>query len=175
MDFSKLSQNEKLALYGAIAVFLGGVISNWGGLFWLAVLAAVTVGALLFLPGLALGSKGTVLATLGIVALGAGVIELLRFLEYFFRTLTDFQTIAFIVALVGAAIMAYAGWMELQKEGGKWQFGSATAPAAPPAAPPAEPAAPAAEPPAVESTAAEPEMRSDTVADDAREDERPIG
>lgn len=171
MDFSKLSQNEKLALYGAIAVFLGGVISNWGGLFWLAVLAAVTVAAVLFLPGLALGSKGTLLATLGIVALGAGLIELLRFLEYFFRTLTDFQTIAFIVALVGAAVMAYAGWMELQREGGKWQFGSATAPTAPPAEPPA----PAVEPPAVEPAAAEPEMRSDTMADDAREDERPIG
>ena len=41
MDLSKLGQHEKLALYSAIVVFLTGLISNWGGLLWLAVLAAI--------------------------------------------------------------------------------------------------------------------------------------
>jgi hypothetical protein len=134
MDFSKLTQNEKLAVYGSAAVFLAGIISNWGGLFWLAVLAALATAAIVLLPQAAsaiapIGSKGTVLATLGFVAAGVGIIELLRYVEFFLDTLGRFNTIAFIVALVGAGLMAYAGWQELQKEGGKWRFG-ATSPTA---------------------------------------------
>jgi hypothetical protein len=152
MDFSKLDQNEKLAIYGSVAVFLAGIISNWGGLFWLAVLAALGMAAVVLLPQLSPstslpGSKGTLMATLGIVALAAGVIEILRYVEYFLNTLGRFSTIAFIIALVGAVVMAYAGWMELQKEGGKWVFGASAKPAAAPtasggAAAPSEAAAP---------------------------------
>jgi hypothetical protein len=186
MDFSKLSQNEKLALYGAVAVFLGGVISNWGGLAWLAVLAAVGVVVVLLVPGITFGSKGTLLAALGLVALGSTVIELLRFLNYFFRTLTDFQTIAFVVAIIGAAVMAYAGWTELQREGGKWQFGTGTAPAGspPPAAPAPEASAPAPEPdPMIERAPVgmepmapdEPDAAPEPRRDDRLEDDRPTG
>ena len=144
MNFSKLSQNEKLALYGAIVVFLAGLISNWGGLFWLAVIAAAGMAVVIFLPQVAPttslpGSKGTLMATLGVVALGAGIIEVLRWVGYIIG-FDEFDIWVFLVALVGAAVMAWAGWQELQREGGKWVFGSspssgndagsATAPAA---------------------------------------------
>lgn len=130
MDFNKLDSNDKMAAIGAVIVFLAGLISNWGGLFWLAVLAAIGMAAVLFLPQLSPstslpGSKGTLMATLGFVALGAGVIELLRYLQYVFSYIGAFNTLVFIVALVGAAMMAWAGWQALQAEGGKWQFGAA--------------------------------------------------
>jgi hypothetical protein len=184
MDFSKLDQNEKLAVYGAIAVFLAGLISNWGGLLWLALLAAIGVAVVVFLPqfskGTALpGSKGSLMAGLGLVALGAALIEVLRYLGYIGSTFGSLSTIMFIVAVIGAAVMAYAGWQELQKEGGKWQFGaggpassSATAGAASPAAePPAAPAAPAAEPPP--APAAPPPMEPSAPASDFDDEDRP--
>jgi hypothetical protein len=154
MDFSKLDQNEKMAFGGAVVVFLAGIISNWGGLFWLAVLAALGMAAVILLPQVSPsttlpGSKGTLMATLGFVAVGTGVIELLRYIGYFLDTLGRLSTIAFGVALAGAVVMALAGWRELQKEGGKWRFGMA-GPAAAPAA--ADGSAPA---PAVAASAAD--------------------
>lgn len=138
MDFSKLDQNEKLAVYGASAVVLAGLISTWGGLLWLAILAAVGMLAVVLLPqisnGTSLpGSQGTLMAALGFVALGAGLIEVLRYLGFIGSTLGSLNTIAFIVAVIGAAIMAYAGWRELQMEGGKWVFGSRAGAASAPA------------------------------------------
>lgn len=164
MDFSKLNQNEKLAVYGAVVAVVAGIISNWGGLFWISVIAALVVAAMLVVPQVAdatssIGSRGTVLATLGIGAFVLGVIELLRFIGYFFSSLGQLSTIMFLVALIGTAVMAWVGWQELQKEGGAWQFGnrtaSATASAAATAAPPV-PAAPAElEAPAADTTAAD--------------------
>ncbi len=184
MDFSKLDQNEKMALYAAIVVFLAGLISNWGGLLWLSVLAALGVAVVVFLPQFAPntslpGSRGTLLATLGIVAVGAAVIELLRWIEYTINTLGSFGTLLFLVTLIAAAVMAWAGWQALQREGGKWQFGmaqSSAAPAAPAdsaaAPPPAEPPAaappPAAPPPAAPPPAAPPPAATDQSSDDSR-------
>jgi hypothetical protein len=129
MDVSKLSQHEKLALYGAIGVILAGLVSNWGGLLWLAVLAAIGVVVVLFLPQLSPstslpGSRGSLLAALGIVAVGSALIELLRWLGYTLDTLGRLSTLLFLVSLIASAVMAWAGWSELQREGGKWVLGS---------------------------------------------------
>jgi len=134
MDFSKLDQNEKMALGAAVVVFLLGVISNWGGLFWLAVLAALGMVVVVLLPQFSPttslpGSKGTLMATMGIIAVVAGAIEILRFIGYIATYLADLQTIEFLIAVVAAIVMAYAGWTELQLEGGRWVFGSPAAPA----------------------------------------------
>jgi hypothetical protein len=158
MDLSKLSQNEKLALYGAIAVFLAGIISNWGGLLFLSILAAVGVAVIVLLPQFSPktslpGSRGSLLAVLGLIAFGGAAIELLRYLGYTLDTLGRFSTILFIVALIGSAVMAWAGWQELQREGGKWVLGGSGAAGADPAAA-APPATPAPEP----MVATEPEM-----------------
>lgn len=147
MDFSKLDENEKLAVFGAIVVVLAGLISTWGGLLWLAILGAVGMLAVILLPQLSKGtslpgSKGTLMAALGFVALGAGLIEVLRYVGFIGSTIGSLNTIAFIVAVIGAAVMAYAGWRELQKEGGEWEFGSRTPPPLAPASAPAESSSP---------------------------------
>jgi hypothetical protein len=182
MDLSKLSQNEKLALYGAIAVFLAGLISNWGGLLFLSILAALGVAIVLFLPQLSAntslpGSRGSLLAVLGLIAFGGAAIELLRYLGYTLETLGRFSTILFIVALIGSAVMAWAGWQELQREGGKWVLGgsSASSSNAPPAPPAAAPASP--EPPAAATAESAPPASADAPADAYRSDDedRPTG
>ena len=154
MDFSKLTSNEKLAVYGSAAVVLAGLISNWGGLLFLSILAAIGMLAVVFLPQLSPttklpGSKGSLMAALGVGAAALAVIAALQWIGYL--GLGSLNSIMFLVALVGALVMAWAGWQELQSEGGKWQFGSSTAAVPAPAAAAAEasapaPAAPAAEP-----------------------------
>jgi hypothetical protein len=163
MNLSKLDQNEKLALYAAIVVFLAGLISNWGGLLFLTILGAAGVAAVVFLPQLAPttalpGSRGSLLAGLGVVAFVAAAIELLRWIGYTLSTFGRFGTLLFLVALIASAVMAWAGWQALQREGGKWQFGtsqaaataaageSATSAATEPAAAAATPAPPDPEP-----------------------------
>jgi len=149
MDLSKLEQSEKLALYAAIVVFLASLISNWGGLLLLSILAALGVAVVLFLPQMSPssslpGSRGSLLAGLGLVAFGAAAIELLRYIGYAMQTLGSFNTLLFLVALVGSAVMAWAGWQALQSEGGTWQFGMEKATSTPAGAAdaPARPAAP---------------------------------
>lgn len=139
MDFSKLDQNERLAVFGSIAVFLAGLISNWGGLLFLAILAAVGMVIVVFLPQFSPstslpGSKGSLMAALGFVAAGSALITLLQWIG--FLSFFGLNAIMFLVALIGALVMAWAGWQELQAEGGKWQFRTSGAGAA--AAPPAQ-------------------------------------
>ena len=131
MDFSKLDQNEKLAVYGSVALILAGLISTYGGLMWLAILAAIGMLVVVFLPqfsaGTALpGSKGTLMATLGIVAVASAAITLLQWLQVIGALLGNISTIMLLVAVIGAAVMGWAGWQELQREGGRWRFGAAT-------------------------------------------------
>jgi hypothetical protein len=132
MDLSKLGQNEKLALSGAIVVLISGTLSSWGGLLWLTILAAAGVAVVVYLPRLLPttslpGSRGSLLAALGILALASGVIELLRWLGWTFDTLGRFSTLLFLASLASSAVMAWAGWSELQAEGGKWVFGTPSA------------------------------------------------
>lgn len=138
MDLSRLSGNEKLAVYGSIAVIVAGLISSWGGLRFLSILAAVGMLAVVFLPQLSPstglpGTKGTLMAALGIVAAVAAVLTALQWLGAF-GLLGWMYAITFLVALVGSLVMGWAGWQELQAEGGTWRFGSATATGAAPAA-----------------------------------------
>jgi hypothetical protein len=161
MDLSKLSQNEKMALYAAIAVFLAGLISNWGGLLFLSILAAVGVAIVLFLPQLSPNtplpaSRGSLLAALGIVAFAAAAIELLIWISYILDTLGNFRTLAMLIALIASAVMAWAGWQALQREGGKWRFGTAQATATTAPAAATASAADASAPPAAPQPEAEP-------------------
>ncbi|MDQ3150099.1 MAG: hypothetical protein M3Q38_09300, partial [Chloroflexota bacterium] len=87
MDISKLGQNEKLAVFGSAAVILAGLISNWGGLLFLSILAAFGMLVVVFLPqfstGTSLpGSKGSLMAALGILAAAGAVITALQWLGY---------------------------------------------------------------------------------------------
>jgi hypothetical protein len=160
MDFSKLSANEKMATYSAVVLVIAGIISNWGGLLWLSILAGLAALVVIFLPQMSPtttlpGSKGSLLVAAGGIAAAGAVIEILRYLSYFFNTLDDFQTWLFLVALIAALALAWAGWQLFQAEGGKFTVGmtgsgSGSAAAPPPAQPaqptPSAPAAPPAEP-----------------------------
>ncbi len=130
MDLSKLSATERNAAYGAIVLVIAGIVSNWGGLMWLAIVAGIGVLVVLFLPQISPetslpGSKGSLLVVAGVVAAACAVIEILRFISYFVRTLGDWQTWAFAIALVGSLVMAYAGWQAFEAEGGKLRLGTA--------------------------------------------------
>ena len=186
MDFSKLDQNEKLATYGSVAVVLAGLASNWGGLLFLSILAALGMLAVVFLPQFSAGttlpgSKGSLMAALGIAAAIGALITALQWLSVLGALLGSFGTILFLIAVIGAVVMAWAGWQELQSEGGKWVFGGSSAPAtgaaatpaSAPAAPPQEPMTTPAEPAPLAQDADPSIGAADTAADDPlrRDDE----
>lgn len=196
MDFSKLSQNEKLAVYGSIALIVGGVIGYSYGLTVLGLLAAIAMLVLIFLPqfspGTTLpGSRGSLMVAVGGLAGVAMVLAFLSALTGVLLVNTNFRDLFFLVAVAGGLLMAWAGWQEFQAEGGKFQIGSAssTAAAAPPSsAPPAEadarpsasdeasgsagsPTASTQEP----ASSQEPASTQEPAAGAEREDDRPAG
>jgi len=150
MDFSKLNQNEKLAVYGSAALIVGGVVGYSYGLTALGILAAIAMLVVVFLPQLSSsttlpGSRGSLMVAVGGVAGAAMALALLSALAGALLIDTNFRDIAFLIAVVGGLLMAWAGWQEFQSEGGKFQFGassgaSAGAASAPAAAAPTEPA-----------------------------------
>jgi hypothetical protein len=157
MDFSKLNSNEKLGLYGAIGVIIGGAAGgSVSGLGWLALLAAIAMGAVILLPMFSPtttlpGSKGSLMLVTGAIAGVIMLLALLVGLQYIGVVFgfAPISAILFLIAVAGGLLMAWAGWQEFQAEGGKFQMGSApaggaaTTSAAPPAqtAPPPAPAA----------------------------------
>ena len=161
MDLSKLSQNEKLAMYGAVAVIVGGLVGYSYGLTVLAILAALTGLAIIFLPQLSPstslpGSRGSLLLIAGGIAAAVMVLALLMYLSVIFTNF-NFRDLFFLIAAAGAILMAWAGWQELQSEGGKFQVGapSAASTAAPAPAAAAEPSpVPAAAAPVAEAAPA---------------------
>lgn len=137
MDFAKLGGNEKLAVYGSAAVVIGGVVGyNYGGFTILAVLAAVGLLAVVFLPQFSPGtnlpgSRGSLMVVLGGIA---GVLLLLALIisaGTVFRAF-NVRDLFFLIAVAGGLLMAWAGWQELQAEGGKFQLGAAPSTAPPP-------------------------------------------
>jgi hypothetical protein len=165
MNFAKLSQNEKLGVYGAVAVVVGGLVGYSYGLTVLAVLAAVALLIVLFLPQMSPntslpGSRGSLMVLLGGIAGAVMVLAVLLYIGTIF-TAFNVRDLFFLIAVAGAVVMAWAGWQELQAEGGKFQLGAASsssAAAAPPAAsaPPAPSAPSAEEAPPAEPAAAPP-------------------
>jgi hypothetical protein len=208
MDFSKLNQNEKLAVYGSAALIVGGVVGYSYGLTALGILAAIAMLVVVFLPQLSSttklpGSRGSLMVAVGGLAGAAMALALLSALAGALLVNTNFRDIAFLVAVVGGLVMAWAGWQEFQSEGGKFKLGtsasgasaaaaSAPAPAAPAPSEPASTTAPSAAPmsdePAPEVAEAAPAPEAARVApepappaepvdapteDPLREDDRP--
>ena len=133
MDFSKLSSNEKLATYGAVAVIVGGLVGiGTAGLGIVSVLAAVGMLAVVFLPQLSPGtnlpgSRGTLMLVLGGIAAVILVLGLLSVIGAigFLMQYAIFNTLFYLIAVAGGVLMAWAGWQEFQGEGGKFQLGAA--------------------------------------------------
>ena len=164
MNFSKLSSNEKLAVYGAVAAIIGAFLSFGGGGSF-GVLTGVAMLVIIFLPQLSPttqlpGSKGSLMLIVGAVAGIGALLALLAWLPYL--GLFGGVFIGLLLGIVGGLLMGWASWMEFQSEGGKFVLGmpaSTSTPAAPPAPPMAPPpAAPA--PPAPPAPMDEPMAQS---------------
>lgn len=134
MDFSKLSQNEKLAVYGAAASIIGPVIASGLGFGagFLTLLLAVGMLAVVFLPQLSPtttlpGSKGSLMVIIGGIAAASAALALLSSIGWlgFFGTNLIF-VVGWLVGIAGGLLMGWAGWQEFQAEGGKLQLGSAS-------------------------------------------------
>lgn len=184
MDFSKLSRNEKLAVYGSVAVILHG-LNGWGysfGLTVLAIPAAIAMLAVVLLPIFRPitklpGSRGSLMLIVGGVA---GVILVLCLVLYIGVVFTafDLRHLFFLIAVAGGILMAWVGWQEFRAEGGKFQLGSSSpAPRPAFAATSTHAAAPAAAEPPVDvappqSTEgpSESALRADVLADVDSED-----
>lgn len=153
MDFSKLSSNEKLATYGAVAAIIAGLVSAFGGLLFLSVLGGIAMLAVIFLPQFSPatslpGSKGSLMLIAGGVAGVAALLTLLTWISFIGLYMGSLGGILFLVAVVGSLVMAWAGWQAFQAEGGKFTLGSTAAhPNSTPASTPAStpPAAPIAD------------------------------
>jgi hypothetical protein len=136
MNFSTLSSNEKLAVYGSLAVIIGAIVGYGYGVGLLAILAAIGMLAVVFLPQMSPGTnlpgtKGSLMLLAGGIA---GVILVLTLLIYIgtIFTATNLRDILFLIAVAGGVLMAWAGWQEFQSEGGKFQLGNAAAPSSTP-------------------------------------------
>lgn len=183
MDFSKLGQNEKLAVYGSAALLVGGAVGYSYGLTALGMLAAIAMLAVVFLPqfssGIALpGSRGSLMVAVGGLAGAVMALALLQAVAGVLFVNFNLRDIFFLVAVAGGLLMAWAGWQEFQAEGGKFQLGSSAPAASPPAAPTSPPTdGPAADPAPVERAApAEEASAVDTTTHDEppAEDDRPV-
>lgn len=130
MNFSSLSSNEKLAVYGSLAVIVGILIAGFlVGLGTLALLAAIAMLVIVFLPQMSdgtrlPGSKGTLMLAAGIIAAAVLVITLIQYLPFLGSFLGSINGIFFLIAVIGSLVMAWAGWQELQGEGGSVRFGN---------------------------------------------------
>jgi len=190
MNFSKLSSNEKLAVYGAILVIVGAILGFGGiGGGGFGLLPGLAMLVIIFLPQLSPstnlpGSKGSLMLIVGgLSALGAlfSLLGLLTVLGYF-AFYGGFLFVGLLLGIVGGLMMGWASWQEFQAEGGKFVLGmpaSGSAPASPPA-PPAPPMAPPAasappEPPAPMAPPMGGEMGSTTGSGMGEKMDEPMG
>ena len=155
MNFSKLSYFEKVAAVAAVVVVLTALISlanDWGILMAISLLAGLAALVVIFLPQTAPsttlpGSKGSLLTAAGAVATVVTAVVAVSWIGWIGEHLGTFDTLQFLLGLVAAVVLAWAGWQVLRAEGGKLMFGtSRPMAAAGPAMPSAEPTMTPAEP-----------------------------
>lgn len=184
MDLSKLGQNEKLAVYGAVASIVGPIIMAAGyalAVGWLTLILALAMLAIVFLPQWSPqttlpGSKGSLMLVVGGIAAVFSVLALLSgFGILGLLGVGPLFVIGWLIGIAGGLLMGWAGWQEFQAEGGKFQLGTST-PAANRAAPGDAPSQATASAPPPAPPAAAPEAPADTTADttvaDTAEEER---
>jgi hypothetical protein len=133
MDLSKLSSNERLAVYASAVVVVTGFLSvawNWGSIMILAALAGLVVLGGILLPQLSPNTrlpapKGLVMLGGGIVAAAAFIITAFDWLGWIGDHLATVDTIQFLVGLAASVVMAWTGWRAYHESG---RVGSPTPP-----------------------------------------------
>jgi len=184
MNFTKLDQNEKTGAIASAVLVITGLIAaatySTYAMTWLAIIAGLGMLFVVFQPQIAAGaslpgSKGSLMLVLGGVA---GAIMLLAFvlsIQFVFLRF-GLPDLLFLIAVASAVAMAWVGWQEFQREGGKFTLrsapaaGTASAPAATETS--AATAPPPSSPPPMESA---PPPESPSAIDDptATDDSRP--
>jgi len=141
MDFSKLSSNDKLAVYGAVAAIIGAFLSFGGGGSF-GVLTGIAMLVIIFLPqfspGTKLpGSKGSLMMIVGGVSAVSALFALLALLSLMsaFGAYGGTWIIGLVLSIAGGLLMGWASWKTFQAEGGKFNMGTSSGPGAPPAPP----------------------------------------
>lgn len=181
MDLSKLNQNEKLAVYGAVASVIGPILATAGfgfGVGFFTLLLAIAMLVIVFLPQWSPqtnlpGSKGTLMLIVGGIAAVSAAFALIAWIGYIGLLGSNlFFVLGWLLGIAGGLLMGWAGWQEFQAEGGKFQIGapaagssassaSTSAATAPPPAADTAPPAPAAPPPPAPSSAESPTTNPD--------------
>src|SRR5262245_28855852 len=126
MDFSKLGSNDRMALAAGVIVAVTGLISianNWGLIMVVSLLAGLAGAYFVLQPQLAPAMR--LPATKGMLLLGAGAVATIAtgitavdWLSWILGHLISFDTIQFIVGLIAAVVLLYAGWMAYSAERG---------------------------------------------------------
>ena len=136
MNWASLSSNDKLAVYGAAAVIIGALLgAGISGLIWLALLAAIAMLVIVFLPMMSPnttlpGGRGSLMVAAGGIAAIAAVLALLLAFSNpfgglgFWFEFAPLNAIFFLIAVVGGLVMGWAGWQAFQAEGGKFNVGA---------------------------------------------------
>ncbi len=136
MNFSTLAANDKLGVYGSVAVIVGAIVGGTvTALGWVALLAALGMLAVIFLPQLSPsttlpGSKGSLMLVCGgaaAVIMLLGLLTALGWLGLYF-TVLPFQAIFFLIAVAGGLVMGWIGWQAFQADGGKFEIGTGQRP-----------------------------------------------
>jgi hypothetical protein len=124
MDFSKLSQSDRVALGAAGVVVITALLSisnDWGALMFLSLAAGAGVIAVVLLPKLSPAtslpvSKGTAIFGLGAVASVATGLSGLNWLGWILEHVTRFDTIQFLVGFAAALVILAIGFQAFQAE-----------------------------------------------------------
>lgn len=124
MDFSKLSQNDRITLGAGAVVVVTALLSisnEWGALMFLSLAAGVGAIALVlqpfFAPQVTLpATKATVLFGLGTVATIATGLSGLNWLGWIVEHFARFDTIQFLTGLAAAVVLLVIGFQGFQAE-----------------------------------------------------------
>lgn len=124
MDFSKLSQNDRITLGAGVVVSMTALLSitnDWGALMVLSLAAGVGAIALVlqpfFAPQVVLPvTKATALFGLGAVATVSTGLSGLNWLGWIIEHMIRFDTIQFLTGLAAAIVLLVIGFQAFQAE-----------------------------------------------------------
>jgi hypothetical protein len=138
MDFSKLSQNDKMALGAGAVVAITGLISvanNWGIFMVLSLLAGLLAVFVIVQPQVAPATrlpatKGVLLLAAGGIAVIASGLTAIDWMGWILEHIASFDTLQFVIGLIAAIVLAWIGWTAYNAERGKAPAAAATPPPA---------------------------------------------
>ena len=124
MDFSKLSQNDRITLGAAAVVVVTALLSitnDWGALMFLSLAAGAGAIAVILLPIVSPATalpvtRGLALLGLGGVAAVATGLSGLNWLGWIIEHLASFDTIQFMTGFAAAVILLYFGYLAFKAE-----------------------------------------------------------